>query len=115
MTKQTSLGRSPNALKKLQQEQNNLHQANIISQRLRLARDFHLPEALTADQLVTRILHNHQLDIDKNAIHKIETQRRNVYDYEIKVFAQILEVSADWLLGLTDKDGPRGNWQEVAR
>ena len=40
--------------------------------------------------------------IEKNSISRIETGTRFVPDYEIPIFAKVLNVSTDWLLGLTD-------------
>ena len=40
--------------------------------------------------------------IERNSISRIETGDRFVPDYEIPVFAEVLHVSVDWLLGLTD-------------
>jgi len=43
------------------------------------------------------------IDIDKNVITRIETGRRFVTDFEIKVFAKVFEVSYDFLLDDTTK------------
>ncbi|MBQ3258332.1 MAG: helix-turn-helix transcriptional regulator [Oscillospiraceae bacterium] len=42
------------------------------------------------------------LDIDKNAVQRIESGERFITDIELKAFAQIFNVSADALLGLND-------------
>lgn len=42
------------------------------------------------------------IDVDKNAIQRIESGERFVTDIEIKALAEIFGVSADYLLG-TDK------------
>lgn len=47
------------------------------------------------------------LDIDKNAIQKIEAGKRFVTDIELKAFALILNTNTDYLLGLTDDPSPR--------
>lgn len=41
------------------------------------------------------------LDLDKNAIQRIECGKRFVTDIELKYFCELLHVSADELLGLT--------------
>ena len=38
------------------------------------------------------------LDLDKNAIQKIESGQRFVTDIELKTLAKVLNVSSDWLL-----------------
>lgn len=38
------------------------------------------------------------IDITSSGLSKIEGQFRGVADYELKAFAQILDVSVDWLL-----------------
>ena len=43
------------------------------------------------------------LDIDKNAIQRIESGERFITDIELKAFSQLLGVSADYLLGLSDE------------
>ncbi len=43
------------------------------------------------------------IDIDKNAIQRIESGERFVTDIELKVLAKIFGVSADYLLGIDDK------------
>lgn len=42
------------------------------------------------------------VDLDKNAIQRIESGERFLTDIELKAFSQILNTSADYLLGLTD-------------
>lgn len=37
--------------------------------------------------------------IEREAISKIETGDRFVTDYELKTFAEVLNVTVDWLLG----------------
>ena len=39
------------------------------------------------------------IQLDRAAIAKIETNRRCVFDYELKALAEVLGVSVDWLLG----------------
>ena len=40
------------------------------------------------------------LEINSSALSKLEGQVRSVSDYEVVVFAKVLNVSLDWLLGL---------------
>lgn len=44
------------------------------------------------------------LDLDKNAIQRIESGERFVTDIELKAFAKILNVSTDVLLGLNETE-----------
>lgn len=41
--------------------------------------------------------------IEREAISKIETGDRFVTDYELMVFAKVLNVSMEWLIGLDQK------------
>lgn len=50
-----------------------------------------------ADQLQLR-----GLDLDKNAIQRIECGKRFVTDIELKIFAQLLNTTADDLLNISD-------------
>lgn len=42
------------------------------------------------------------LDLDKNAVQRIESGQRFITDIELRAIAQILGTSTDFLLGLTD-------------
>ena len=42
------------------------------------------------------------ITIERDSISRIEIGTRFVPDYEIPLFAKVLHVSVDWLLGLTD-------------
>jgi transcriptional regulator with XRE-family HTH domain len=53
---------------------------------------------LSQDQLSGRLART-GITIDRAGISKIETGIRGIYDFELKAFAKILKVSADWLLG----------------
>ena len=44
--------------------------------------------------------------IERDSISRIEIGARFVPDYEIPLFAKVLHVSSDWLLGLTDRPSP---------
>jgi uncharacterized membrane protein len=72
---------------------------NIISNRLREARQTHVP-SFTAERLAQEIRNQLDLDLDVGIIRKIETQARGAQDYEVAAFARVLGVSSDWLLGL---------------
>jgi hypothetical protein len=79
---------------------------NIISKRLRQARDHHVP-AYSAERLVSEIQSEQDLLLDVGIIHKIESQARGAQDYEVAAFSRVLGVSSDWLLGLTNEGGPQ--------
>ncbi len=72
--------------------------SNISGERIREARKkLHLSqEYLAARMQVAGII------IERDVISRIETGTRFVPDYEIPIFAKVLNVSTDWLLGLTD-------------
>jgi hypothetical protein len=74
---------------------------NIISQRLKAARKQHDPP-LTMEALAQRIEELEGIGITLGMITKIEAGLRGVYDYEVAAFARVLEVDANWLLGLKD-------------
>lgn len=42
------------------------------------------------------------VDLDKNAIQRIESGQRFVTDIELRALAQVLNTTGDYLLGLTD-------------
>lgn len=44
------------------------------------------------------------VNIEREAISKIETGDRFVADYELMIFAKVLGVSMEWLTGQTHKD-----------
>ena len=74
---------------------NNLCGDNI--RKLRLAHPKKLSQRGLADkmQLIG-------IDVDKNAIQRIECGKRFVTDIELKAFADYFDVSLDYLLGRTD-------------
>lgn len=53
---------------------------------------------LSQEELAARMQIN-GVTIEREAISKIETGDRFVADYELMVFAKVLGVSVDWLLG----------------
>lgn len=73
---------------------------NISGDRIREARKRNkLSQAdLAAKMQVEGIL------IERDSVSRIELGTRFVPDYEIPIFAKVLHVSADWLLGLPAND-----------
>lgn len=47
-----------------------------------------------------------EIDIDKNAIQRIESGQRFVTDIELRAIACVLNTSTDYLLNLTDDPSP---------
>ena len=69
---------------------------NLCGKRIAALRQAHIPklsQRALADQLQLR-----DLDIDKNAVQKIESGQRFVTDIELKAFAEFFSVSTDELL-----------------
>ncbi len=46
------------------------------------------------------------IDLDKNAVQRMESGQRFITDIELKAIAKILNTSADYLLGLSDNPLP---------
>ncbi len=57
----------------------------------------------TSQRALAQMLQVAGLDVDKNAIQRIESGQRFVTDIELAVLASVLQVSCDILL--TDKEG----------
>lgn len=55
----------------------------------------------TSQRQLADMLQLHGLDVDKNAIQKIEQGKRFVTDIELNALADVLNVSTDYLLGKT--------------
>jgi HTH-type transcriptional regulator, cell division transcriptional repressor len=70
---------------------------NIVGRRVAEARRKCKPP-LTQDELSGRLARL-GIQIDRAAIAKIENNLRGVLDYELKAFAQVLDVDVAWLLG----------------
>jgi hypothetical protein len=70
---------------------------NIIGRRVAEARRDCKP-ALTQDALSGRLARL-GIQLDRAAIAKIESNRRHVFDYELKALADVLDVEVNWLLG----------------
>ena len=69
---------------------------NVSGKALRLLREH---KRLSQDQLAAR-MQVEGVQLNQKAISRIETGERVVADYELMVFARILNVSVDELLGL---------------
>jgi transcriptional regulator with XRE-family HTH domain len=66
---------------------------NIIGKKVRILRK---KRKLTQDELTARI-QNKGINIDRPMLSRIETDSREVYDFEVKAIAESLEVSIDEL------------------
>ena len=69
---------------------------NISGKKIAMLRKSMNPK--TSQRMFADILQLHGLDVDKNAIQKIESGKRFVTDIELKVLAKVLNVSSDYLL-----------------
>ena len=69
---------------------------NICGKKIKELR-LQLPEKTTQRKFAD-MLQIHGLDLDKNAIQRIESGARFVTDIELKIIAQVLHVSCDTLL-----------------
>lgn len=68
---------------------------NICGERLRQAR---VVQRLRQEDLAARI-QTKGVNMERDSISRIEIGTRFVADFELKVFAEALGVSVDWLLG----------------
>jgi transcriptional regulator with XRE-family HTH domain len=66
---------------------------NIIGNKVRMIRK---KKKLTQDELTARI-QNRGINIDRPMLSRIETNSREVYDFEVKAISEALEVSIDEL------------------
>ena len=73
---------------------------NICGERIRLARTLQKP-ALSQRNLAVKI-QLLGLDITPVTISRIEKNERHVCDAELRAFAQVLNVSMEWLTGSRD-------------
>ena len=69
---------------------------NISGRKIAMLRKKMVPK--TSQRQFAEMLQLNGLDIDKNAIQKIEKGKRFVTDIELKTLAKVLKVSSDWLL-----------------
>ena len=74
---------------------------NICGERIRLGRALHKPP-LTQQGLANKINFLGFDNITKMVISRIEKNERHVIDAELKVIAEALNVSMEWLVGDTD-------------
>lgn len=74
---------------------------NICGDRVRLGRAMHKPP-LTQDGLAEKIQLLGVTDMSRKIISKIETGERHVIDAELRIIAQALGVSMEWLVGDTE-------------
>lgn len=56
----------------------------------------------TSQRKLADMLQLEGLDINKNAVQKIESGERFVTDIELNIISKVLNVSSDYLLGKTD-------------
>ena len=70
---------------------------NIVGTRVEMARE---SQGMKQRELATQ-LKSRGVDMDQSGLSKLEGQIRHVMDYELSALADILNVSADWLLGRT--------------
>jgi len=71
---------------------NNISGKNIASLRTRL-------KDRPSQRKFAEMLQRFGLDVDKNAIQRIESGERFITDIELKMIAEVLEVTCDQLLG----------------
>ena len=71
---------------------------NICGERLRQAR---VIKRLRQEDLAARI-QLEGVNMERDSISRIEIGTRFVSDFELKVFAKVLGVSVNWLLGIDD-------------
>jgi len=74
---------------------------NIVGRRVAEARRRRKPP-LTQDALSGKLARL-GIQLDRAAIAKIESNRRHVFDYELKALADVLGVEVNWLLGDQEK------------
>ena len=72
---------------------------NIIGPRVKLART---SQNLTRKDLLC-ILHSYNVKTSISSIARIERQQRRVVDKEVYLISEALNVSMDWLLGITEE------------
>ena len=69
---------------------------NICGNRIRYFREQLVPK--TSQRAFADLLQMAELDLDKNAVQRIESGQRFVTDIELKVIAKVLKVSYEELL-----------------
>ncbi len=73
---------------------------NLCGQRIRELRREQVPKM--SQRMLAETLQLHGIDVDKNAVQRIESGERFVTDIELRALAEIFRVSCDELL---DTDG----------
>ena len=74
---------------------------NISGKRIHFLRKQIIPKM--SQRALADALQVEGMDLDKNAIQRIESGQRFVTDIELKAFAKTLNVSAEYLLGMCDE------------
>ncbi len=69
---------------------------NICGEKIYILRKQHIPKM--SQRILAEKLQINGIDVDKNAVQRIESGERFVTDIELKVIAQIFNTSADELL-----------------
>jgi len=91
---------------RLDRRRANPNPANCIGQRVREARvRLGHSQASCAELLqreLTTLYPEIRFVLDQSDLSRLENGRRPVWDYEVRALAIVLQVSADWLLGLAD-------------
>lgn len=70
---------------------------NICGEKIYILRKQHIPKM--SQRILAEQLQIKGIDVDKNAIQRIESGERFVTDIELKVLAEIFDISCDELLG----------------
>lgn len=78
---------------------------NICGDRVRLGRALQKPP-LTQEELAKKIQFLGMTEMTKNIISRIEKGQRHVIDAELRILAQALGVSMEWLVGDTEDTYP---------
>lgn len=71
---------------------------NLCAQRVRLGRALQKPP-MTQEDLARKLQLMGAQDMTKLIISRIENNQRHVYDVELSILAQALNVSMEWLVG----------------
>ncbi|MFR8010418.1 MAG: helix-turn-helix domain-containing protein [Clostridia bacterium] len=79
---------------------------NICADRIKLGRALQSPP-ITQEELAIRIQLMGYADMTKLIISRIESNRRHVCDVELKIIAEALNVSMEWLVGKDDALFPK--------
>ena len=69
---------------------------NICGEKIYILRKQHIPKM--SQRILAEKLQINGIDVDKNAVQRIESGERFVTDIELKVIAQLFNTSADELL-----------------